>query len=209
MMPTMRHPTTLPTLALLVLVAALAACGSNDPGPDASPTPTPDASPADEPDAAGPADGRCHTQSDCTSGFEICYGPNDPKCGIPPRQECDDDSGCTGKGQVCHSVADSCSPDGVGSMCAKPCDGSGCDDGFTCDGTGHCRASTCGAPEGFACPRSQTCDPSSIDTGAAAHAITHGCVSTSCSSDGECPTDTRCVNDRCQDDLGTCSPPVP
>jgi hypothetical protein len=212
MMLAMRHLSSrLPSLSGLVLaaaLAALAACGTNDPGPDASPI-DPDASTL-APDATVPGEGHCRTQTDCSGGGDICYGPNDTMCGIPPRQDCDDDSGCGGKGQVCHAIADNCSVDRIGSVCGPPCGGvTGCDDGFTCDATGHCRASTCGAAAGFACPPSQTCDPSSIDPNAAAHALSHGCVSIACSADAECPADTRCVNDRCQDDFGVCSPPVP
>jgi len=194
------------------------ACGSSDPAADASPG-APDAMgdaqgnmgpDAGVPDAALPT-GACRTQTDCASGSDICYGPNDPMCGTPPREECNDDSGC-GKGQVCHSIEDSCSPDGIGSQCSFPCINTGapqCDLGFACDGTGHCRAQPCGGKGGFTCPVSQACDPTTIDTGLPAHAQTHGCVVAACTTDATCPTDTRCVNGRCQDSFGACSPPVP
>lgn len=198
-------------LAFSMLLVSTA-CGSSDPAADAAPG-TPDARVADagSPDASTPPMGACRTQADCASGFDICYGPNEPMCGIPPQEECSDDPGC-GKGRVCHSVPDSCSPDGVGSLCGSPCVGAGapvCADGFACDGTGHCRALPCGGKSGVACPVSQTCDPSTIDPNGPAHAQTHGCVVASCSTDATCPTATRCVNGRCQDSFGACSPPVP
>jgi hypothetical protein len=204
-------------LAFAMLLLSTAACGSSDPAADAAPG-APDArvivkadADVDVPDASTLPTGACRQQSDCAPGGNICYGPNDPMCGIPPMQECDDDSTC-GKGQVCHSSLDTCSPDRVGSLCGFPCIGAGapqCSEGFTCDGTGHCRADRCGGKGAFQCPASQACDPTTIDTELPAHAVTHGCVVAACTTDATCPTDTRCVNGRCQDSFGACSPPVP
>jgi hypothetical protein len=203
------------TLLLAFSVILLStACGSSDPVADAAPG-TPDAA-VPVFDAAGPdaemlPPGACRSQADCSPGGNICYGPNDPMCGIPPQEECDDDGSCN-KGQVCHSIPDSCSPDDVGSQCGFPCVGGGapaCGQGFVCDGTGHCRAQPCGGKGGFTCPVSQACVPTTIDPNLPAHEQTHGCVIASCTTDATCPTDTRCVNGRCQDGFGTCSPPVP
>jgi hypothetical protein len=188
------------TLLVVLLLSLPIACAS-DPAAMA-----PDA--AIVPDGS-PIFGPCRDQVDCDSSSDQCYGPNDTNCGIPPHEECDSDPSCGGKGQVCHSIDDSCSDDGVGSACGPRCDlvPSACETNFTCDESGHCRPPVCGS--GFACAISERCDPASIDTSAPAYSITHGCVADHCATDATCPATTRCVNGRCQDGLGRCSPPAP
>src|SRR5215468_243870 len=83
----------------------------------------------------------CRSTSDCDSGLG-CAGPDDRQpCGIPPRQECASDAAC--QGTRCHAIADTCSPDGVGSECRTACTGDGeCGAGFHCS-NGACAAIPC------------------------------------------------------------------
>jgi hypothetical protein len=205
-----------PYLLACALLLLSTACGSSDPVADAAPAPADAATDARvivkaDADVDPPPAGQCRERGDCASAGDLCYGPDEPMCGAAPQEECDDDGSC-GKGEVCHSIADGCSGDGVGSRCGFPCMHAGaptCGNLFTCDLTGHCRPLACAAKDGFTCPVSQTCDPATIDPRAPAHAITHGCVVAACTSDATCPAESRCVNGKCQDGFGECSPPVP
>jgi hypothetical protein len=192
-------------LVVIVLLLSVPAACASDPGTDAGPP----GDAATESDGS-PTFGPCRGQADCASSSDFCYGPNESNCGIPPREECENDGSCGGTGELCHSIDDSCSEDGVGSTCGTACDPvtSPCGSGFVCDATGHCRPPVCGEG-GFTCPISERCDPASIDTSGPAHAITDGCVAVHCATDATCPATTRCVNGRCQDGLGTCEPPAP
>jgi hypothetical protein len=149
------------------------------------------------------AGGGCRATSECSG--ELCIGPDDRVCGIPPREECSSDEEC-GEG-VCHAVSDSCSPDGVGSTCGPSCAKAGCEQGFECTASGRCTPVVCG--EAYACRTAERCEPSSVDDGAAPHAITHGCVAIACANDEPCAGAGVCVNGRCQSGPGTCSSPPP
>lgn len=157
---------------------------------------------------AGGSGGTCRGADECT-GAESCVGPNDVVCGIPPQEQCQTDQDCPA-GDVCHAIGDTCSPDGVGSRCGAPCiaDDGSCGQDFQCGPQGACMPIPCD-DAGFACRPSETCDPSSIDTNAPVHGITHGCAIIPCKGDTACPDQTVCVNGYCQDGLGSCALPAP
>jgi hypothetical protein len=146
----------------------------------------------------------CRSSGEC-SGETLCLGPDERLCGIPPREECQSDEECGDA--VCHALADSCSPDGVGAICGLACTADSCGEGFVCTESGRCLPAPCG--DAFACSPAETCDPASIDTSAPPHAVTHGCVAIACENDDPCPGDTVCVNGRCQTGFGACSLPPP
>ena len=184
-------------LAILLVLLGVSACGDDD-DDDADP----DAGMAEVDAQTG-----CRGRGDCDQASGLsCYGPDDTHCGIPPHEECASDLDC-GEGSVCHAIFDSCSPDDIGSMCDSPCEGDACGPGFVCTPAAHCEPAPCG--ENADCAQPQTCDPSSVDRDGPVHAITSGCVAIPCGNDLGCPTDTFCVNGRCQSAIGTCSPPAP
>ncbi|HWN67089.1 MAG TPA: hypothetical protein VNM90_05585 [Haliangium sp.] len=196
-------PALLLLIGALALSSALGACGDDGGGgPGAPDAATPDAA---TPDAG---DMTCRGPSDCTGSGLSCLGPNQPNCGIPPREQCADDSGC-GADQRCHAVADGCSPDGVGATCGPACTpgDTSCGEGFECGQSGACQAVLC--DQGFDCRASESCDPSSIAPDAPVADRDHGCQSITCEDDEPCPTGTFCVNGICQDGLGTCTAPAP
>src|SRR5262245_44190675 len=123
---------------LLTCVLLLCACGSDSPAADAAPGP--DGLAADGSADDPPPKGRCRERGDCDSSGDLCYGPNESRCGAAPQEECASDLDC-GKGEiVCQAVVDSCSADGIGSMCAFLCSAeSPCGEGFECTKSGHCR----------------------------------------------------------------------
>lgn len=183
------------SLALIALAGALAGCGDDGGGG------APDAAMID-------ANQGCRSSIECMLDLG-CVGPSDTNCGIPPQQQCAGDGDCGGGGNVCHAIADSCSPRGIGSMCGAACTpGDACGDGFVCDAQGACRPIPCDDPA-YACRAAETCDPGSIDPAGAVYDITHGCTSIACADDGPCPGTSVCVNSYCQDGLGTCMPPAP
>jgi hypothetical protein len=198
-------------LSLLWMVALSCALGASACGDDGGGSA--DAAPALDAaaDAAAPdatSEVTCRSASDCTDGTLLCQGPNEPNCGIPPREECSRDQDC-GPDQRCHAVADACSADGVGSQCAPACTpgDATCPPGFTCGAEGTCEAVLC--DQGFACRDSETCDPTTADPTAPVADRHHGCASVACQDDTPCPGDTVCVNGICQDALGTCTAPAP
>jgi hypothetical protein len=152
--------------------------------------------------------GECRSSDDCADGL-LCVGPEENVCGIPPQQECSFNTDCAGEPGTdfrCHAQPDACSRDGIGSVCGEACRPTSCGVGFICQ-AGGCVPVRCN--DGFQCSRLEECEPSSIDSAAPAHALTHGCVPIACTSDEECPDDAVCVNDRCQAEAGTCSLPPP
>lgn len=149
--------------------------------------------------------GGCRDSAGCLKGF-YCAGPNDrPVCGVPPRESCDGDTQCPGG--RCHSISDSCSPDGVGSECRPPCTVASCGAGFRCNPGGACEPVPC--DEGFTCPTYLRCDPAVAHRPEPAHALSTGCVEIPCASDAACPAGTACVNARCQDGSGSCKEDIP
>ena len=152
----------------------------------------------------------CRSDGDCSSSTaERCIAPDEPAtCGIcmDPPSDCVSDSDCPNLGgvqYVCEEaeVSCPCSGDGVGTYCLPPCATTGCEDGFTCQASGHCLADPCG-DDGFACPLGTTCGPSGSGD-------PHGCVRAVCSSDVDCPCGTACVEGHCHDSLGACETPRP
>ncbi|MBN8615851.1 MAG: hypothetical protein J0L92_34980 [Deltaproteobacteria bacterium] len=159
-----------------------------------------------EPTGATP----CRNDGDCSSSTaERCIAPDEPAtCGIcmDPPSDCVLDSDCPDLGgvqYVCEEaeVSCPCSGDGVGTYCLPPCATTGCEDGFTCQASGHCLADPCG-DDGYTCPLGTTCSPSGSGD-------PHGCVRTACSSDVDCPCGTACVEGHCHDSLGACETPRP
>ena len=152
-----------------------------------------------------PPDESCRNDAQCReqNNAFYCAAPNDPNvCGIPPQEFCAVDGEC-GEGSRCHSVQDSCSPDGVGSDCGQPCgEELGCGDNFVCD-EGACRPRRC--DQGGTCLDVQVCDPETIDPAAPAYDQTNGCVFVACQSDGDCGESLFCVKGICQQSLGVCS----
>lgn len=154
---------------------------------------------------SGPG-GSCRSLKDCRSGL-YCDGPNEPTvCGIPPREQCADSSGCGG-GEVCHAISDSCSRDGIGSLCGPPCTAGSCGPGLRCGTGAACEPVPC--DEGFTCPGHQRCDPAVAHAMGPVHARTSGCVDITCAADTTCPTGKVCVNAICQDSPGTCREDIP
>lgn len=154
--------------------------------------------------AAGCGGDDCRSGSECGDD-EACFGPNGgPVCGIAPRQECADDSECAG--QICQVVADSCSFDGIGSLCRAACSPGECNDDFRCNANGACEAIPC--DEGFDCPEHQACDPGSITAGTPVYDQHHGCVNVTCTADSGCPDTQFCVNGFCQVSIGRCEIPM-
>lgn len=194
--PTARshRPSLLAACGRALLLAGLAlAAGCPDPAPG-----------ADAGTDAG-AGATCRARTDCRSGY-YCAGPNERRpCGVPPRQRCDDDSGCGG--DTCHAIADSCSPDGIGSECGPPCSGASCGGGLRCSAAGACEPIPC--DEGFACPSHQRCDAAAAHAPGPVHARTSGCVDIPCAGDAACPAGKACVNAVCQDGPGTCREDIP
>lgn len=156
----------------------------------------------------GGSTGGCRASSECPEG-EGCVGPEDSFCGVPPQEECLSNAEC-GAGNVCHSMADGCSPDGVGSRCGAPCtQDSECGDAkFVCGPGGSCAPAACDQT-GAECLSSQTCDTGSIDPNAAPADRSNGCEKITCASDATCPSGGACVNGYCQTGLGACMPPAP
>ena len=153
-----------------------------------------------------PADGTCRASANCPPD-EGCVGPNDVNCGVPPQEGCFGDGDCQ-VGDVCHVISDSCSGDGFGSMCGPACNpGDACGDNMLCNADGACRPLACDDPL-VDCRPSQMCDPTTIDPTGAVYDIHRGCASISCVDDTPCPDSTVCVNGRCQDGPGVCSPPA-
>jgi hypothetical protein len=146
----------------------------------------------------------CRGAGDCDSDLFCADSDDPPVCGIGPREECSDDTQCAGA--RCHAVADSCSADGIGSMCGPACVGdSECGGaGFRCD-AGACVVVLCNA--GFACVPQQVCDPARIAATTPVYDRHHGCFAVPCANDGEC-SGRLCVNGTCQDAPGTCSEPM-
>jgi hypothetical protein len=142
----------------------------------------------------------CSDSTDCSGELE-CAGPNDPHvCGIPPREECPNDSGCQ-MPMRCHAIADGCSPDGIGSECRQACTNDfECGAGFRC-ATGACVAVLCNA--GATCAPRQVCDPSRITAITPVFDRTAGCFEVTC-ADGSTCNGRFCVNGTCQDSPGTC-----
>jgi hypothetical protein len=144
----------------------------------------------------------CRDTGDCDTGLS-CGGPDDRQpCGIAPRQECATDNDC--QGMRCHAIADSCSPDGVGSECRLACTGDGeCGAGFHCD-NGACAAIPCTTGS---CGALEVCDLSGITASTPIYDRTDGCRPIACTSDAPCG-DGVCVNAVCQSGPGTCKKPL-
>ena len=157
-------------------------------------------------DADAGGDGSCRDSVECAPD-EGCVGPDDVFCGIPPRQECNDDQACFA-GTVCHVVADSCNATGIGSMCDVPCNpGDACGPAMVCNAEGACRALACDDPL-YDCRPGQTCGQAPSDPATPVWDLHRGCENILCSDDGGCPDDTVCVNGNCQQGPGVCSPPA-
>lgn len=148
---------------------------------------------------------RCNAHADCDQDL-ACAGPNDhPGCGIPPREQCTDDSTCGG--DRCHVIPDPCSVDGFGTECRSACTGDGnCGAGFRCD-NGACRAILCDAGAGVTCAGREVCDPARITAATPLWDHTDGCFPVACTSDDACG-ERACVNGECQDTRGTCVEPI-
>lgn len=150
----------------------------------------------------GGSDGSCDVNDDCDSGY-YCRGPNHPNaCGVPPREACVWDADCA-IGLTCHTINDSCSPDGFGSECTTPCTTATCGAEFRCNAGGACEPIAC--DEGFACPSWQRCDPMVAHATGPMHARTHGCVNIVCTNDKVCPAGKSCVTGFCQEGPGSCT----
>lgn len=179
------------TLALLLLLA----CGS---------TPSGDGDDTDSGTHTATTDSTptaCASQADCPADL-ICQGPNEPQaCGIGPMEECAVPEDCADDNR-CHTVIDSCSPDGFGSECAPACTPESCGEDFICD-AGACRAIPC-AVQADICPPWQTCDPTSLPIETPIYDQHHGCVDITCTIDDDCPTVLFCVNATCQESPGEC-----
>lgn len=155
----------------------------------------------------GGSEGGCRSSNECPPD-EGCVGPEDTFCGIPPQEECLSSADCAA-GDICHSMFDGCSPDGVGSRCGAPCtQDSECGDAkLVCGPDGSCAPMACDVP-GAECLTTQTCDAASIDPNAAPSERTDGCKNVACQSDAGCSSGA-CVNGYCQTGVGACMPPAP
>lgn len=151
------------------------------------------------PACSGGAGSGCRSSAECMKPLE-CAGPSEPRvCGIPPRQGCARDGDCGG-GQRCHAIADSCSPNGVGSECGPPC--GACGAGLRCNAGGACEPVPC--DEGYRCTAPLVCDAAAGKSGAAVYQRHQGCVRVACTSDGACAAGQACVNGYCQSGPGQC-----
>lgn len=152
-------------------------------------------------------DGQCRSTADC-SGDQECATPNAPQvCGIPPREECATNDDCPGT--ACHAIADTCSPDGVGSECRATClTDTECGGNFRCNTTDStCEPLPC--DEGYTCPDYQVCDTSIFTDATPVHARHHGCVDITCAADADCiDAAPFCVNSVCRVGLGACQTPM-
>lgn len=148
----------------------------------------------------------CRQGAECQPDL-VCLGVNySVGCGIPPRELCALDTDCP-MGNVCHAILDSCSSDGLGSLCAPPCPMTTCESGLRCGPNGACEPIPCN--DGFTCPARQQCDPSLAYPPLPVASRASGCIDIPCVGDNDCPTGKPCVNQTCQDGLGQCQEPPP
>lgn len=177
-------------------------------GPDSTSTSstsltTGDASSTGDASTGGPPDGACRGDADCDDGdFELCFAPDETNCGAcqVPDAPCADQSECD-IGLLCVPFIAPCACDPFAMQCVPlvMCESDGdCQDTEVCD-QGACTAKTCdqhmsGCPEFFDCvPDSEPAD----------HCVRHPCA-----ADDEC-SGGFCVEGRCFEGLGMCSPPAP
>ena len=166
-------------IALLIPLAMLAACGSEEGTPTAPPTPDStvagDGVSVDTTDVVVPSDAsddgtppqQCETDKDCSKAFEDLGACESAACGVDKkckREPAAKDTTCD-DGDPC-SPASSCQPDAAGGMVCKAV--GGCDDGNPCNGV-----ETCGGSDGCVdgtplvcadadkCNGEETCDPAS------------------------------------------------
>jgi hypothetical protein len=104
-------------------------------------------------------------------------------------------------GEVCNAVDDPCSATGIGSTCGPACT-AGCDVGLRCNAAGACEPVPC--DQGFACSDNLRCDPAVAHSTQAVYDRAHGCVTTSCQADADCPDAMFCVNGVCETGPGSC-----
>ncbi len=150
----------------------------------------------------------CRDSNDCADSGQGCMGVDISVCGIPPQEGCFGDEDCLG-GEVCMSILDQCSFDGVGSACRLPCERDDqCGPELFCNDAGRCQAIPCTEPEA-ACPQYMECDPGRILPDARIADQHSGCFYVSCREDGDCNEQEFCVNSICQSGLGFCGDPVP
>lgn len=156
--------------------------------------------------STGEAGDACRLGAECQPDL-ACIGVNESVgCGIPPRELCALDTDCP-MGTVCHAIVDSCSSDGLGSLCAPPCPMTSCESGLRCGPNGACEPIPCN--DGFTCPARQQCDPSLAYPPLPVASRASGCIDIPCVSDNDCPAGKPCVNQTCQDGLGQCREPPP
>jgi len=164
---------------------------------------TEDASSSGDASTGGPPDGACRSDADCDDGdFEFCFAPDEANCGACqiPDAPCVDQSECD-IGLLCvpFVAACACDPSAMHCVSIVPCGSdSDCEDTDFCD-EGTCAARTCDG-QMFDCPAFFDCVP---DAETDDHCVRHPCV-----SDDEC-SGGFCVEGRCFDSLGECSPPAP
>jgi hypothetical protein len=169
----------------------------------------------------------CHRDDECTYG---CSASADAEgCGacIGAQHQCRTDTDC-GMGEVCNpfpfSPPCNCSADTEERRCIPVCPDTPCDDGFGCDGTGHCVPTPCDA--GYTCPAGKVCGMAGdfdehgcrtqhCSEGFACQPFEDcvatpsgtGCVPQPCGADADCPCGA-CVNGACAGRIGACYEPA-
>lgn len=144
-------------------------------------------------------DGACRSDADCAAQDEQCFAPGEANCGDcqGPSEPCVLDRDCA-DGTVCAPFVASCPCDPTARGCVPKCDGD-CGPAATCDpDSGQCVPLTC-SQDDLACPPHFHCAPGS---GA------DDCERDTCAADDECDGGF-CVESRCHDGLGHCSPLAP
>jgi len=148
------------------------------------------------------APGECRNDTDCADPVSVCFGATEfpivgvcfdvaARCAEGACTQCEEDSDCAASahGSICEPQEGSCRG---GRTCRPGCEANDeCEVHETCDEGGRCEAKECTAD--LHCPADFSCGDGY-------------CTRTNCSTDSDC--DNVCVNERCQEGGGYCSPPA-